>query len=497
MRRDFYIENDSGGLSVLAAAAADAIIEDGRSDDMRFVREHQVLLQELYGDDSLPVRAVVDEPLTADEQAQWLACSSARIDTPDGRLLVMGGFDPDVLSWWKDEGDPDADGRGVGVIMAAPGSWRVDLYAHVGSMNGRQVLSEADEDLGSAFRRSHPDRKFPLWLLPVGDDPSDLPVDTDTASYVGFLVHVTRFSGEALELPEGGWFSLDTGSRVPDVFPVGLPSDAPDPNLESLRDRLLGKKRPAAAVPPADRHVEVIEAWTGDPLKKLADGEVALPLADAALLYIVFGHLSDSPPRFELWVEPKGAYTPIAATPELAVLQKGATWAYGPPPNGAGWMLWASAEQAAGAVAGLADGATIDFAMTPRLGDDNDDEAKAAIGRGLFSGRVRGGEWRIAEVSPLIPAPTLRDALAFVREVEREQRFVVRGAEERRILEAAAKMNFVAEGGVVWDGDVARLADPDERTLRMIATPLFRTRFAGVWAADPVDIGEDEDGDDD
>ena len=57
----------------------------------------KVLLLELYGDDSLPVRIVVDEPLTPDEEAQWLARASWRIDTSDGRMFVMGGFDPDVL----------------------------------------------------------------------------------------------------------------------------------------------------------------------------------------------------------------------------------------------------------------------------------------------------------------------------------------------------------------------------------------------------------------
>src|SRR5215217_4039710 len=97
MRRDVFIENDSGGFSVLAADAVDAIIEDQRSDDFRFVTEHKAMLLELYGDDSMPVRIVADEPLSADEEAQWLARASWRIDTADGRMLVMGGFDPDVL----------------------------------------------------------------------------------------------------------------------------------------------------------------------------------------------------------------------------------------------------------------------------------------------------------------------------------------------------------------------------------------------------------------
>jgi hypothetical protein len=100
MRRDVFIQNDSGGFSVLAASAVDEIIEDSREDDLQFVTTYKAMLLELYGDDSMPVRIVVDEPLSAEEEAQWLACASWRIDAPDGRFLVMGGFDPDVLSWW-------------------------------------------------------------------------------------------------------------------------------------------------------------------------------------------------------------------------------------------------------------------------------------------------------------------------------------------------------------------------------------------------------------
>src|SRR6476661_8976129 len=114
MRRDVYIENDSGGFSVLAADAVEAIIEDRRSDDFQFVAGHKAMLLELYGDDSLPVRIVVDEPLTADEEAEWLARASWRIDTSDGHMLVMGGFDPDVLSWWNEDRDERGDGRGIG-----------------------------------------------------------------------------------------------------------------------------------------------------------------------------------------------------------------------------------------------------------------------------------------------------------------------------------------------------------------------------------------------
>jgi hypothetical protein len=38
-------------------------------------------LIELYGDDSMVVRTVVDEPLTPDEEAQWLARYTWEIDS--------------------------------------------------------------------------------------------------------------------------------------------------------------------------------------------------------------------------------------------------------------------------------------------------------------------------------------------------------------------------------------------------------------------------------
>ena len=161
MRRDVFITNDSGGLSVIAADAVDAIIQDARTDDLRFVTEHKALLLELDGDDSMPVRIVVNEPLRDDEEAQWLARATWRIDTSDGRLLVMGGFDPVVLGWWRDESGSSANGRGVALFESAPGSWRVDVYAHAGSMNGRQILSGADVKPGTAFAAATPAIHFP------------------------------------------------------------------------------------------------------------------------------------------------------------------------------------------------------------------------------------------------------------------------------------------------------------------------------------------------
>jgi len=507
MRRDVFISNDSGGLSVAACDAIDAIIDDGRSDDLRFVTSYKALLLELYGDDSMPVRIVVDEPLTVDEEAQWLARATWRIDASDGSMVVMGGFDPDVMGSWKDATSGKSDGAGVALIEAGPGSWQVDVYAHVGSMNGRQILAEADSKPGAAFRKSHADRPFPLWLARIlqfskEDDPgfedlwddvrasvaaSRLSVDIDTADPIGFLVHLAPLRDAVGDPPEGGWFDRNANARLPAVFPLGVPSSVPDPELRSFRDDILGREAPAVERAIAEDVVEIMQAWTGDPLKAIQGGgePIAIDPSEAHLLYWIAALGADSPPRFELWVEAKGPWQAPAATPDFAVLPKGAVVAMGPARNAAGWQLWWAARDVAAALAGVPDGSTLDFGMAPRV--DRDPDLDPTVGRALYSGTVRGGKWHLKESSPLVARDALADALAFVRVLSAEGRLSVRPGAEREIFDAQAAVSSREEGSLVWEGEFVLLADPDDRTLLTLAAPVFRTRFGQVWPMDAPD----------
>jgi hypothetical protein len=468
MRRDVFIDNDSGALSVVAADALDAIVNDGRSDDELFVKNFKALLLELYGDDSMPVRIVVNEPLTSDEEAQWLARATWRLDTADGRLLVMGGFDPDVMVSWKQATGGEVDGHGVGVIDAKPGAWRVDVYAHVGSMNGRAILDAAHEKTGAAFRRSHRDRAFPLWLartleFSAEDDPGHeelwnniagniasgaLRVDLDSGDPIGFLVHLTPFVGPVGDAPAGGWFERTTNARTLGSFPLGVRSDVPDPNLRSFADRLLGRKPAAVERPAATEVVEVIEVWTGDPLKKIA-GDTPLEIYPTQMfhLYWLAALCADSPPRFELWVNAKGWPRPTP-TADFAVVQKsGGIAALGPSRNLVGWELWWAAREVSILLNELPVGTELDFATAPRL--DYNSELNPAVGRTLYSGVVVGEKFQIREMSPPVGRAALDDALEFIRGVVRTT-----------IL-----------GG-------------DERSILMDATTEFRQRFSALWPVD-------------
>jgi hypothetical protein len=88
-----------------------------------------------------------------------------------------------------------------------------------------------------------------------------LSIDVEGAAAIGFLVHVQRLNGAVGEPPEGGWFPLDSNRRVPTVFPIGLPASVEDPDIEWLRDMLLGREREVQPPPPATKMVEIIEVW--------------------------------------------------------------------------------------------------------------------------------------------------------------------------------------------------------------------------------------------
>jgi hypothetical protein len=513
MRRDVYIQNDSGGFSVIAHDALDAIIEDQRDNDFGFVTSFKALLLMLHGDDSMPVRIVVDEPLQRDEEEQWLAKATWRIDSTDGRLLVMGGFDPDVMSWWRDETEGERDGKGVALVEVPEGSLRVDVYAHVGSMNGRHLLGEAVDKLGAAFRKSHPGRPFPLWLAQRLDyDDEDpgfdeqwknvkqsvasgaLAIDTEGGAAIGFVVHVQKLSAAVGNPPDGGWFDIETGSRTPASFPVGLASSVSDPNIEAFLDKILGREKPSEPPAIVTQKTEIIETWDGDPLQPIRNSTdaVSVALAEAYWLHWMAALTADSPPSFEIWVTPAGDWAVPAATPEFAVQSKsGSITALGPSPNNGGWWLMWAARSAAAAIANVPDGSTIELAA--RADGSDDEDRNPAIGRALYSGVVSDGRWNLREASPAISRATLADALDFMHALTVNREILFRNAAERDALENTAAIYSPEEGSLEWKDAAVRVVDNDERTLLMLATPVFRVRFGGQW---PCDV-EDEDDEDD
>ena len=367
---------------------------------------------------------------------------------------------------------------------------------------------------GTAFRRSHPGRVFPLWIAKMlefsgEDDPGfeslwqsvkgsiaagTLAVDTDVGDPVGLLVHLTPFVESRdtdLEEPESGWFDREANARVPAIFPLGVPSEVRDPDLTSFRNELLGIREPEPERPIADTVVEVIDVWSGDSLSLVSGGPVSIAPNELYLLHWMAALTADSPPRFELLVEPAGSWTPPPATPDYAVVSKsGSMTSIGPVQNTGGWHVWWTARSATAALAALPDGSSIDMAMAPRLEDD--DEGDPAIGRALYSGVTRNRFVEIRQASPKIDHNTLASAIAFARDLAVSGRISVRAGAERAAFDQGAAMYLFEQDSLVWSGDVVHLAEPDERTLLILAGPVFRVRYGAQW---PMDAVEDEDDD--
>ncbi len=504
MRRDFFLDNDSGGLSVLAGARVPEMIADARENDSVFMESRGALLLELYGDDSMPVRVVADEPLTADEQAQWVGCVRWQIDVPDGRILVAGGFDPDVLADWLEKNGPDGDGYGVAVVKVPAGTWRADLYAHVGSMNGRQLVGET---AGAWFRRDHPGRPFPLWLVRIlrfsGDeDPGheeewrrpdekirsgEIPVDLGTRGFVGFLLHLHRDESAPLSpAPEGGWFALDTGARTPEVCPTGLASTVEDRELVHIAKSILQEKAPQAPPPLAQEPMRVLEGWPGEPLAAL-ETPVELNVKLIIEAYLLGLLASDGGLAAELRIGSAAGWAPSPPQHDWVALPHDGGFRAGPPPTIGGWGMLSALVMAGQHIEELPDGARLELATR------NLDDTAAIPGRLWFAGTVHGGKWRITHASPRVAAAALRDALAFAHDLFLDDCVTVRGEEERALIaDELRKIAFLLDTKPQWKGDTLSMAREQERVRCMVASPLFRRRYANAWPM-PEPDEDDED----
>ena len=112
--------------------------------------------------------------------------------------------------------------------------------------------------------------------------------------------------------------------------------------------------------------------------------------------------MADSPPRFEILIEPKGDWTPPAPTPDYAVVSKVRSMtAIGPVKNSGGWHIWWTSRSVATALGPIPDGSSIDVAMAPRL--DYDAELKPDVGRALYSGTVKDGRFEMTLCVSAIP----------------------------------------------------------------------------------------------
>ncbi len=498
MRQDVYIENDSGGMSILSASVVDRAIAD--PGDPSLVTAHEAVLVSLEGDDSFIARVVADEPLTAEENEQWICRIQTRLTVPCGRLLVCGGFDPRSLAAFKEDGPSDT----VREVRVLPGEYRVDVYTHLATMTGRVLRERWDEKLGTWFRRQHKRRPFPSWLAgelarSPEDDPGHekewgklkasvaakkLGIDTSTLDWVGYVIHLQAPDAMAQLSPtERGWFATDVGFRRPARCPLGLPAvGAEDPEVRHELQAILPRKpTPTPVSPPPGRAAPVLSQLP-EPVW-IEGGAVTMPAeridhlariawfcdrdVDAAVIVTL-------PPGAN-WAPKLKADTPAIVSAAEASVQIGFPEAQGPNST----LPWTA--DLGRSLAKLPDGTVLD------VGFADTGSPEVTSGNHRWRGAVRGGRWSITHAWPAVKRAVVEEALGLVDELKRGKGIRARDAAEAdALLQVATGDEYLSSVGIGRRGLVLTVAR-QPFYLPYIARVAFRRRLGGAW-----DLSSDE-----
>jgi len=506
VRTDFFIDNDSHGMSLLSSSVVDRVIAAGLGNDEPFVRAQEVVLGMLVGDDSFIARVVVDEPLSQAEQDEWIGHYRSALNVPCGKLLVAGGFDPDIFGWWRD----NLHGRkGVKDIAVRAGKYLVDVYTYVHSMNGRMILSEVlGVQLGTWFRKDPPGRPFPAWVagelavFPEFDPEHEkawkklaesvangtLKVDIAPLDWVSYLFHLQPFDPQAkLDEPEEGtWFGPGQGMRQPARFPLGLSSDARDPEYRDALKDLLPKPPP-----PPPQPLEVFSHVQQLTLRPVTGGAVQVPAAAVGRVFRL------------AW------FTAAFVHPELRLEGPGvkdlARHFVAPAlPTVVGDALHVQFEGAAGFSTlnrvrklgaepwtHVPNGTTLELVTRPMQGGD---EATGGPAFQRYRGTIKDGVWTISETFPVVSADVLRRALALSDASESDNKLVLTSPEEaQRVLDAFRARRTPMYPWITLErkGAELRLSQAEEGTIQFIALAGFISLFSNVWPCEMPEVDEE------
>jgi hypothetical protein len=205
-------------------------IDEEDAEWLKAIKDGVFLPFQLVQDDSIIIRVVLDEPLSGQEQDEWVGLTRHKLRIPDGRLVLIGGGTEYL--WGEDMTEFTR------FLDVPPGDYLAELYTYFQGVNGSYCLNEVTpkEPIGTYFRRTRPGEPFPLWLRnECADDPEADPghdeewedaeadYDTEQPTYVGFLLRLSPL-GEVPDLPpmEGGWFDIGSGARRPALCPIGV-----------------------------------------------------------------------------------------------------------------------------------------------------------------------------------------------------------------------------------------------------------------------------------
>jgi len=476
MRCDVYVPNESDGFVFTSVAMRGRGISPGGRGWTKAVADCELLPLSVESEDAANVRVVVDEPLDAAEQDEWVGVVRSALRVPDGRLALCGG------SVYVLEKERRAE-EFVRTVDIPAGDYRATLCCYASAPNGRACVerSGSDEPLGAWFRRTRPGQAMPPWLHNFCvNDPSADPGHVKQwkraglksgGAVVDFLLHLEKTDKvlRSATLNEEGVMEA-AECRKPDAFPMGIATV----NLRGGEEQPVPAAEPVHAVAPA----------IGGDLAPIAGGPVAVPIAKLARVAQIawMCHPYTHPAlRITFPGKPKKLGLDAVEDADVAVSGREAqiTFIHNSQPADALLPL----TQVANQLASLPDGVVIEL-QTSRL------KTKSALGTHRYRGPVRDGVWLIESAFPPVDAAALAEAVSLAEALESGRRLLARDeAEAIRIEERVRRVlaDYLGANSLQRSGVELSLRKRDPALFAHVVTRVFWSRYAAIWPLQDAD----------
>lgn len=490
LRRDIAIYNEANGFVVTSRKMAGKTLDEGSAEWKKAVTRGDMLPISLMQDDPFVIRVVAGEPLSAQEEAEWVARVDWHLNIPDGRLCVTGG----AVFTNEDYDDTEAySEQFVGEVAIPKGRYKASLYTQLHGINGGDVIDHlaGGYDRGEAyddwFARTRPGQAPPAWDADEGRE------------VVGFLLHLEPIDAAPKnglsDLPDDGWFGGAENARKPELCPLGLAA-------KDVQRRVNNESGAWTFV--RDTFAMLQPKWgSKTPENLVGGGMVGLPvtrLASAArLAWFASRHAV-----MELRLQPPtGSRVDLSGDwPEGVVLvEEGATVRVLFSSDLDPVTVMERMAELAPRMAAMPPGTVLDLCAAPVEYMMGTPESNGWL---WLRGVVRGDKWSIARALPPVSAEQLESALALASEVESAAGIPVSGQDECNAIVAWAKRNFgdhLKSNPPKAGADAITFKKPGYE-VQLVGIAAFATRFGDVWptwdggAAADSDDDEDDENDD-
>jgi hypothetical protein len=480
LRQDLGIYNEANGFVATSRKMAGRILEEGSPEWNKAVRRGDMLPLELVQDDPFVIRVVAGEPLTAQEQEEWIARVDWHLNVSDGKLCVTGGSVFTTEGYDKD--DPNYEGY-VGQVTIPKGRYRASLYTFAHGVNGGSVL----DLLAGGYDKAE---DFDVWFARTR--PGETRGPSENVEFIEFLLHLEAIGAAPKTglstLPDDGWFDGTENARKPEKCPLGIVGrDIVRRRYEEPPGKWTFVRSVFENLPRHDR--------------KLVKGEaVSLPLDALSRAARI------------VWFASRFTVIELRLTPPAGALAAAIDLS-GPWPEGviaveeggvvrilfsADLDINATLKVLPGVapcLAAVPDGTVMDLCS---MSVDSMPAKPGDAGMLSLRGTIRNGEWRIVQAYPEVDGETLSAALALAAEIERGTTIKVRDDVEGNAILARAKRlygkDLKSNPPSLGHGAIRLNKAGQEVALLGIAT--FAERFGATWPV-YVFVAEGAEGDED